>query len=142
MAANSLVARPDSHAWTLTEAAAVLGVSTSPDLRGRDPEQAAPSALLAGPEKGVLVGLRPPAGTERLHDPQQQKGTTVLSESDRYEHECSGKRPYPTKQGAKGAGRRLKSFGLEALHLYRCSFCGSWHYGHDRSPRWGGPDAA
>ena len=69
----------------------------------------------------------------------------MLSESQRYEHECHNKRPYPGKPDAKRALRRHLAGGGIGLHAYRCCFCGDWHVGHTNKNRWefgDAPDAA
>lgn len=60
----------------------------------------------------------------------------MLSESDRYCHECEGKRAYATKADAKTAERFRLSHGGPNLRLYRCTWCRMWHHGNPNQARW------
>jgi hypothetical protein len=94
----------------------------------------------------VLVGLRPPAGTERLDDHDKKGRPTLLMPSQACERGCLNKRRYATKKDAKRSQAYARSLGAEALRIYRCPFCNGFHAGHPNANRWefagGGLDAA
>jgi len=60
----------------------------------------------------------------------------MLSESERFEAECSGKRGYRNKANAKRVLATSMSLGGEKLWMYRCTWCGEWHLGHANAAKW------
>lgn len=65
-----------------------------------------------------------------------EKGTCMLSESERYERECSGKRRYERKRDVKQSRQYGRSRGAVGQEPYRCRYCGGWHLGHPgRTPQ-------
>jgi hypothetical protein len=60
----------------------------------------------------------------------------MLTDSERFAHECSRKRPYETKTDAKRALSIAMSRGSDALHAYRCTWCERWHLGHGNTAKW------
>ena len=59
----------------------------------------------------------------------------MLTESERYEAACSGKRAYTRKPLAKKAAVQAMSCGGHALDVYRCTFCLQWHLGSKKRPQ-------
>ena len=60
----------------------------------------------------------------------------MLTDSERFAHECDHKRPYDSKRAAKRALSIAMSRGSDALGIYRCTWCERWHLGHRNTAKW------
>lgn len=60
----------------------------------------------------------------------------MLSESQRYERECAGKRQYATKRAAKDSLSYSRARGGPDLKPYACTWCGGFHLGHANVAPW------